>query len=96
MKEHEELVALVDDAAARRLWLLYNAMQCLPLDRAIELARTAETFVTGGFAAIEGINRNASAEVEVVVSRAMESTAESVANIGLNLAAEPNPTRPPQ
>jgi hypothetical protein len=90
MKDHDELLALVDNAAARRLWLLCNALHCVPLDGAIELARTAETFVTGGFAAIEGINGNAADELEAVVSPASESSGEPAAGIGLDLAYESN------
>ena len=46
MNEHVELIGLIDNPAARRLWLIYNALQSLPFDRAIELAHTAEAFVT--------------------------------------------------
>lgn len=37
---------LFDDPAARRLWLLREALRAAPLDRALELARSAEDFVT--------------------------------------------------
>src|SRR5438477_13105339 len=47
MNEPSELNGLVENPAARRLWLLHNALRCLPFDRAIELARAAEAFVTG-------------------------------------------------
>lgn len=47
MNEAVELNGLMDKPAARRLWLLYNALHCLPFERAIELARAAEAFVTG-------------------------------------------------
>ena len=47
MNDHVELIGLIDNPPARRLWLLYNALQCLPFDQAIELARTAEAFVSG-------------------------------------------------
>ena len=47
MTEHLELIRLIDNPPARRLWLLYNALHTLPLDGAIELARTAEAFVRG-------------------------------------------------
>ena len=45
MNEKVELNELIDNPAARRLWLLHRALQCVPFDRAIELARTAEAFV---------------------------------------------------
>ena len=47
MMEYSELIALVDNAAFRRLWLLHNALHCLRLDRALDLARAAEGFVMG-------------------------------------------------
>jgi hypothetical protein len=47
MNDCVELIALIDKPAGRRLWLLSCALQSLPLDRAIDLARAAEVFVTG-------------------------------------------------
>ena len=47
MNDHVELTGLIDNPPARRLWLLYNAVQYLPFDQAIERARCAEAFVTG-------------------------------------------------
>lgn len=35
------------EPAQRRWWLLCKALECTPLDRALDLARTAEEFVTG-------------------------------------------------
>jgi hypothetical protein len=47
MNDQAELIGLVDNPPARRLWLLYNALRHMPFDRAIELARSADAFVTG-------------------------------------------------
>ena len=47
MDEHVELTGLVKNPAARRLLLLLKALQHVPFEEAIELARTAEGFVTG-------------------------------------------------
>jgi hypothetical protein len=47
MSEHLELLLRLEDTTVRRLWLLAKAVECLPLDRAIELARTAEAFLIG-------------------------------------------------
>ncbi len=49
MNEQERitLVELLEDQQRRRCWLLYKALENLPLDRAIDLARAAEAFVTG-------------------------------------------------
>jgi hypothetical protein len=47
MIDPPELIGLIDNPHARRLWLLYNAMQHLPLPQAIECARSADRFLTG-------------------------------------------------
>ena len=47
MIEHIELIHLLDNPAARRLWLLEQALRSVPLESAVELARTAEAFVMG-------------------------------------------------
>jgi hypothetical protein len=47
MNEHVELTGLMENPPARRLLLLLKALEYAPFDRAIELARTAEGFVTG-------------------------------------------------
>src|SRR5215831_11148724 len=47
MNEHVELTGLMENPPARRLLLLLKALQYVPFDRAIELARAAEVFVTG-------------------------------------------------
>jgi hypothetical protein len=47
MNNDVELIGFIDNPPARRLWLLHNAVRSLPFDRAIELARIAEAFVTG-------------------------------------------------
>src|ERR1051325_5943385 len=38
------------EPARRRAWLLCKALECVPLDRALDLARMAEQFVLGGCA----------------------------------------------
>jgi DNA-binding CsgD family transcriptional regulator len=47
MNGQSELLDRLGDAATRRCWLLVKAVESLPLDRALELARDAEAFVTG-------------------------------------------------
>jgi len=47
MNDRSELIGLLENPPARRVWLLANALRCLPFDRAIELACAAEVFVTG-------------------------------------------------
>ena len=46
MANDSELPKIADDPTTRRLWLLSKALESVPLDRAIELARTAEEFLT--------------------------------------------------
>jgi len=76
MKEHSELVALEDNAAARRLWLLYNALDCFPLDQALDLARAAEEFVTDERGSIEKGLPAPAIEVEGVVPAGQQSGPE--------------------
>jgi hypothetical protein len=47
MNELDEFLKRLEDLTNRRCWLLYEALRCLPLDRAIDLARSAEAFITG-------------------------------------------------
>jgi hypothetical protein len=47
MIEHVELIHLLENPAARRLWLLEQALRSVPLEAAVGLARTAEAFVMG-------------------------------------------------
>jgi len=47
MNDDLELIGLVENPSARRVWLLANALRSLPFVRAIELARTAEAVVMG-------------------------------------------------
>ena len=54
MNEKVELNELMDNPVARRLWLLYRALQSLPFDRAIELARTADAFIIGSLVDNQG------------------------------------------
>ena len=85
MKDHTELVALVNNASARRLWLLYNALHCLPLDQAIELARTAEGFVMGELDPGERVATPAPAEGEAVHAPEQQSTHESLGEVAAPL-----------
>lgn len=43
----DELLGLVAQPVTRRCWLLFKALEELPLDRAIDVARSAEAFITG-------------------------------------------------
>ena len=45
--EYLEWLELLGNAERRRSWLLLKALECLPLDRAIELARAADEFLAG-------------------------------------------------
>ena len=54
---------LIDNSAARRLWLLLQAAQSQPFDKAIELARSAEAFLMG--TAVEAITEPRGAPISV-------------------------------
>ena len=41
---------ILRDPPRRRAWLLSRALECFPLDRALELARAAEAFISGSIA----------------------------------------------
>jgi DNA-binding NarL/FixJ family response regulator len=47
MKEDRDPIDVTQTPAQRRSWLLSEALRSLPLDRALELARTAEAFIMG-------------------------------------------------
>jgi hypothetical protein len=84
MSEHVELTGLMDNPPARRLWLILKALHCLPFDQAIELARTAEAFVTGSHAQSQFDTR---VNVTTTPSQDLESSEE--------LAAKPTGTPEP-
>jgi hypothetical protein len=45
--EYLEWLELLGNAERRRCWLLLKALECSPLDRAIDLARAADEFIAG-------------------------------------------------
>jgi hypothetical protein len=47
LTEPGELSELLNDPIRRRSWLLAKALEHHPLDQALEVARTAEAFITG-------------------------------------------------
>jgi hypothetical protein len=53
MDDGIELITFLENLSARRTWLLTNALRSVPFDRAIELARIAEAFVTGAASGTE-------------------------------------------
>ena len=81
MKDHTELVALVDNGSARRLWLLYNALHCHPFDQAVELARAAEGFVMGELLPGEKVAPEGLSEVEGLGVSEQQSTREFLSEI---------------
>jgi len=92
MDEHVELIGLIDNPPARRLWLLYNALCGLPFDRAIEMARTAEAFVTG--AAAEKHAGGARVDAKPPVAEAVERTAQHIDEIPSNPIIGEEPSNP--
>src|SRR5204863_8335073 len=69
---------LIDNSAARRLWLLLQAAQSQPFDKAIELARSAEAFLMG--TAVEAITEPRGAPISAVAppERPVEQVADEV------------------
>jgi hypothetical protein len=53
---------VVEKSSYRRVWLLYKALEIVSLDRAIDLAREADGFVTGAPAARVGASHSAEAD----------------------------------
>jgi hypothetical protein len=48
MSDHLAFMQLVANASQRRCWLVYRALECAPLDQALELAQRAEEFIVRG------------------------------------------------
>jgi hypothetical protein len=65
MHEQKEFLSFLEAPARRRCWLLYRALDCLPLDRALDLARAADEFVSGP--ASERVCRKDSDSLETAV-----------------------------
>ena len=69
MANDPELPKIADDPTMRRLWLLSKALEAVPLDRAIELARSADEFLTAGPTVrrtIDSVERNPASQGERV------------------------------
>src|SRR5215472_15286681 len=47
VNEPRDFAMLYEDSNRRRFWLLFKALECDRLDRALELARMCDDFVTG-------------------------------------------------
>ena len=62
MSDRLAFMELVTEPAWRRCWLLYRALDCLPLDQAIDWAQQADNFITLG--RVEPRNTAASAHRE--------------------------------
>ena len=92
MDEHVELIGLIDNPPARRLWLLYNALHGLPFDRAIEMARTAEAFVMGS--AAEKHAGDARVDAKPPVAEAVERTDQHIDEIPSNPIIGEEPSNP--
>src|SRR5690349_21220982 len=85
MQKPVALTELMYDPAARRLWMLYQAVSCAPFERAVELARAAEMFVAGSLAEspaaeppTDAAQRQADHEA-IALSGGTESTASPLA-----------------
>jgi hypothetical protein len=90
MNKPVELNGLMDNSAARRLWLLHNALRSLPFDRAIELARAAEAFVTGS--ALENRADDIRIDAAALAAPRREPTEPLITEISGKLCAVEEPT----
>src|SRR5438046_10441082 len=77
--------SLIDNSAARRLWLLLQAAQSQPFDRAIELARSAEAFLMG--TAVEAITEPRGAPISAA-ARPEGPKAQVADNVSVAAAAD--------
>jgi hypothetical protein len=71
-----ELTELFDQTSRRRWWLLCKALVSLPLDRAIELARVADAFITGSSAEAQAREPVVGSEPAEVGKSAEQAAAE--------------------
>src|ERR1051325_7723455 len=91
MDESVTYVALMDTPALRRCWLLHKALECTQLDRAIEIARCADAFITGVPAELSVANETL--QPAVVASTAVERGQSVSGEIGnVRPKAESPPT----
>src|SRR3954466_7575727 len=95
MPDEVDLTNMFSDAAFRRLWLVRKAMECAPLDRAVELARVMEEFITGSgsqqspaHTAALGSPKLPEPPVEAVIGKPRMEAQASEARTGFVLSAE--------
>jgi hypothetical protein len=67
-----EIDLLFDQSARRRWWLLIKALECIPLDKALNLARDADEFVLG-----DAGSEKAQLPIPMASALPLESTSES-------------------
>ena len=84
MIDPPELIKLIENSRHRRVWLLFNAMQHLPLPQAIECARGAECFLTGS-SPDEQLS-----DVHLVTASAADAPASAACEQSEPLATEPS------
>jgi hypothetical protein len=78
MDEFAELLCTLQDSRRRRVWLLYKALECLPLERAIDLARMAEEFVLGSDSRVQ-IENPLPFHIRLANSSQSQTTAQNAA-----------------
>jgi hypothetical protein len=89
MNEQVEVSELMDNPGARRLWLIYRALQSLPFDRAIELARTAEAFVIGSL--VENQGDDPRIDIEASAAQRLEAAEQTVNEISSSVRSDEEP-----
>ena len=88
--DRADLIGLIENPPVRRMWLLANALRSLPLDRAIELARSAEAFVTGS----SGVEHVSDRRSDVEASEVPDASEQLAEATTLDASVEqPTPTK---
>jgi hypothetical protein len=79
MSESLTFIQSLVESERRRCWLLYKALECAPLDKAIDLARAADEFIVGAHCESREIASRLEPEI-VSPPQVSESQAQSFAD----------------
>ena len=91
MREPVELTELIRNPAARRLWMLYSALNSLPFEHALELARAAEGFIAGSAPETLADSPSGAAASDVEAGQTPPEKHDEILEVFV--AAEPRPAR---
>ena len=90
MSENVVIADLVENSVHRRTWLLYKALETVPIDNAIALARAADEFVTGSPTIHSGADcSKAAADLPSGDKQALETATDTIEATTTPSNAEP-------